>query len=65
MLYTLASRQVQLRGRHHFVAANATAPAARALLLDTSLQISSFGESPAHELLVTDLGGRVYRIDPA
>jgi len=24
MLYTLASRQVQLRGRHHFVAANAT-----------------------------------------
>src|SRR5438874_5051233 len=24
MLYTLASRQVQLRGRHHFIAANAT-----------------------------------------
>jgi glucose/arabinose dehydrogenase len=47
------------------VAANATTPAARTLLLDTGLQISSFGESPAHELLVTDLGGSVYRIDPA
>ena len=47
------------------VAANATTPAARTLLLDSGLQISSFGESPAHELLVTDLGGSVYRIDPA
>jgi glucose/arabinose dehydrogenase len=47
------------------VAANATAPATPTLLLNTSLLISSFGESSTHELLVTDLNGRVYRIDPA
>jgi glucose/arabinose dehydrogenase len=47
------------------VAANATAPATPTLLLNTGLLISSFGESTTHELLVTDLGGRLYRIDPA
>ena len=32
------------------------------LLLDTELQISSFGEDEAGELYVVDLGGAVYRI---
>jgi glucose/arabinose dehydrogenase len=47
------------------VPANASAPATKTLLLDTGLLVSSFGESSTHELLVTDLGGRVYRFDPA
>jgi glucose/arabinose dehydrogenase len=47
------------------VPATATPPATKVLLLDTNLQISSFGENGANELVVTDLGGRVYRIDPA
>jgi glucose/arabinose dehydrogenase len=47
------------------VAANAAAPATKTLLLDTNLLISSFGENASGELLVTDLGGRLYRIDPA
>jgi glucose/arabinose dehydrogenase len=47
------------------VAANASAPATKTLLLDTSLLISSFGENASGELLVTDLGGRLYRIDRA
>ena len=44
------------------VAANATAPASKTLLLNTSLLISSFGETNAGELYVTDLGGRLYRV---
>jgi glucose/arabinose dehydrogenase len=47
------------------VAANAAAPATKTLLLDTNLLISSFGENASGELLVTDLGGRLYRIDRA
>jgi glucose/arabinose dehydrogenase len=47
------------------VAANAGAPATPTLLLNTGLLISSFGESVTHELLVADLHGRLYRIDPA
>jgi glucose/arabinose dehydrogenase len=47
------------------VAANAAAPATKTLLLDTSLAISSFGENASGELFVTDLGGRLYRVDPA
>jgi glucose/arabinose dehydrogenase len=47
------------------VAANASAPATKTLLLDTNLLISSFGENASGELLVTDLGGRLYRIDRA
>ena len=47
------------------VAASASAPASKVLLLDTSLSISSFGENGRGELLVTDLGGRLYRIDRA
>ena len=35
------------------------------LLLDTSLLISSFGEDRDGELYVTDLNGRLYRVDPA
>ena len=44
------------------VAANASAPASKVLLLDTDLALSSFGESASGELYVTDLGGRLYRI---
>ncbi|HTK44108.1 MAG TPA: PQQ-dependent sugar dehydrogenase [Patescibacteria group bacterium] len=47
------------------VPANAASPATPTLLLDTGLLISSFGESTTNELLVTDLSGRLYRIDPA
>ena len=47
------------------VPANAAAPATPTLLLNTGLLISSFGESTTNELLVTDLSGRLYRIDPA
>ena len=47
------------------VPANAAAPATPTLLLNTGLLISSFGESATNELLVTDLAGRLYRIDPA
>jgi glucose/arabinose dehydrogenase len=47
------------------VPANAAAPATPTLLLNTGLLISSFGESTTNELLVTDLAGRLYRIDPA
>ena len=35
------------------------------LLLDTNLLISSFGEDRDGELYVTDLNGRLYRVDPA
>jgi len=45
------------------VAANATAPATPTRLLDTNLLISSFGETGVGELMVTDLGGRLYRLD--
>jgi glucose/arabinose dehydrogenase len=44
------------------VAANASAPATKVLLLDTDMALSSFGESASGELYVTDLGGRLYRI---
>ena len=47
------------------VPANAASPATPTLLLNTGLLISSFGESTTNELLVTDLAGRMYRIDPA
>jgi glucose/arabinose dehydrogenase len=47
------------------VPASASAPASKVRLLDTNLLISSFGENARGELLVTDLNGRVYRIDPA
>lgn len=43
----------------------ASAPAAKVRLLDTNLLISSFGEIGHDELVVTDLNGRLYRIDPA
>jgi glucose/arabinose dehydrogenase len=42
--------------------ASASAPAAKTLLLNTSLLISSFGETNRGELYVTDLGGRLYKI---
>ena len=45
------------------VTASATAPAAKTLLLNTGLLISSFGETSAGELYVVDLGGRLYRIE--
>ena len=44
------------------VAANAAAPATPTLLLNTSLSISSFGQTSAGELYVVDHGGRLYRI---
>jgi hypothetical protein len=47
------------------VPASAGAPASKVRLLATNLLISSFGENARGELLVTDLNGRVYRIDPA
>lgn len=34
-------------------------------LMDTDMQISSFGEDEAGELYVIDYGGTVYRFDPA
>ena len=43
-------------------AANASAPASKVRLLDTSLAISSFGETGTGELYVVDLNGRLYRI---
>jgi len=42
--------------------ASASAPAGKTLLLNTSLLISSFGQSSGGELFVTDLGGRLYQI---
>jgi glucose/arabinose dehydrogenase len=47
------------------VGANASSPATRSLLLDTTLQISGFGESGAGELYVVDHSGVVYQIVPA
>ncbi len=41
----------------------ATRPAAKVLLLDTSLLISSFGQIGGGELVVVDLHGRVYMIE--
>jgi len=45
------------------VAADASAPATPTLLLDTSLAISSFGETGANEMYVVDHNGRLYRIE--
>jgi glucose/arabinose dehydrogenase len=42
--------------------ANAGAPAPKTLLSNTSLLISSFGQTNRGELYVTDLGGRLYKI---
>jgi glucose/arabinose dehydrogenase len=47
------------------VAANASRPAPKTRLLDTSLLISGFGQGPAGELYVLDLGGRAYMIRQA
>lgn len=49
-------------GEIFWIAANATSPATRQPLLDTSFNISSFGESAAGELYVLDLGGRLYAV---
>ena len=45
--------------------AGAAAGVAPTFLLDTSANISSFGERPNGELFVVDRGGRVYQIVPA
>jgi glucose/arabinose dehydrogenase len=45
------------------IASGAASPARAIRLLDTSLLISSFGESAGRELFVTDLAGSLYRID--
>jgi glucose/arabinose dehydrogenase len=47
------------------VASSASAPASKVRLLDTSLLLSSFGQIGGGELVVTDLNGRVYRIERA
>ena len=47
------------------VASSASAPVSKVRLLDTSLLISSFGEIGGGELVVTDLNGRVYRLERA
>jgi glucose/arabinose dehydrogenase len=44
------------------ITSTAAAPAAKTRLLDTSMVISSFGESSTGELFVIDHGGAVYRI---
>jgi glucose/arabinose dehydrogenase len=44
------------------ISSGAASPATAIRLLDTSLLISSFGESAGRELFVTDLGGNLYRI---
>jgi glucose/arabinose dehydrogenase len=50
-------------GRIWAISANARTPATSTLLLDTSLSISSFGESEAGELYVVDRGGgTIYRL---
>ncbi len=43
--------------------ATASSPATKTLLLDTSYQISGFGESPGGELYVLDLNGAMYLVD--
>jgi glucose/arabinose dehydrogenase len=47
------------------VASSASAPVGKVRLLDTSLLISSFGQIGGGELVVTDLNGRVYRLERA
>jgi glucose/arabinose dehydrogenase len=47
------------------VASSASAPVSKVRLLDTSLLISSFGQIGGGELVVTDLNGRVYRLERA
>ncbi len=49
-------------GRIWSIARAAAAPAGRALFLDTSLNITSFGEDQAGEVYVTDAAGGVRRI---
>jgi glucose/arabinose dehydrogenase len=50
-------------GRIWAVSSWAPYPATGTQMLDTSLNISSFGEDEAGELYVVDLGGDIYRID--
>ncbi len=45
------------------VASTAGSPASKILLRNTSISISSFGESAGGELFVVGLGGTIYRID--
>lgn len=45
------------------ISSGASSPARATRLLDSSLLISSFGESASGELYVTDLAGSLYRID--
>jgi hypothetical protein len=40
-------------------------PWTMSLLVDTTAQVSSFGEDPAGELYVVDYGGRIYKIVPS
>jgi glucose/arabinose dehydrogenase len=51
-------------GEIWFTTATSTAIAAKTLLLDTGLLISSFGEDQAGELYVCDLNGAVYKVVP-
>jgi glucose/arabinose dehydrogenase len=44
------------------VGATATSPASGTLLLDTPMNVSSFGQDAAGELYVVDLGGSVYKV---
>ncbi|MFL5777798.1 MAG: PQQ-dependent sugar dehydrogenase [Chloroflexota bacterium] len=46
------------------VASGAASPAAKTLLFDTSLSVSSFGEDATNELYVLDLNGSVYKLVP-
>jgi len=46
------------------IAAGAAPGVTPTFLLDTSANISSFGERPNGELFVVDRGGRVYQIVP-
>jgi glucose/arabinose dehydrogenase len=47
------------------VSSSASAPASKVRLLDTNLLISSFGQIGGGELVVTDLNGRLYRLERA
>jgi glucose/arabinose dehydrogenase len=49
-------------GRIWTISAVAASPASPVLLLDTGLNISSFGEDQAGEVYVVDLNGGIYRI---
>jgi glucose/arabinose dehydrogenase len=70
--YVYRGAQPKLQGGYFFadfcsgqiwtISATASSPASPVLLLDTSLNISSFGQDQAGEVYVVDLNGGIYRM---